>query len=75
MRVLYTNIDLKLVNSLQGLLSCEIGGLDGHLITTYRTHVNCINMYYLICNALVHVIYLGVSGQWSYTIAYSVHEY
>jgi len=35
--VLYTNIDLKLVNTLQGLLNCEIGALDCHVITTeYR---------------------------------------
>jgi len=25
-------------------------------------------MYYLVCNALVHVIYSGVSGQCSHTI-------
>ena len=32
--VLYTNIDQTLMNSLQGLLNCEIGGLDGRVITT-----------------------------------------
>jgi len=43
--VLYTNIDQKLVNSLHGLLNCEIGGLDGRVITTgYRTSVQCIHM-------------------------------
>ena len=30
--VLYRNIDQKLVNSLHGLLNCEIGGLDFHAI-------------------------------------------
>ena len=30
-KVLYTNIDQTLVNSLLGLLNCEIGGLDCHV--------------------------------------------
>jgi len=35
---LYTNIDQTLMNSLHGLLNCEIGGLDYRIITTeYRT--------------------------------------
>ena len=39
-RVLYANIDQSLVNSLHGLLNCEIGGLGWHVITTeYRTRV------------------------------------
>jgi len=39
---LYTNIEL--VNSLHGLLNCEIGGLDCRVITTeYRTRVQCIH--------------------------------
>ena len=63
------NIDQKLVNLLHGLLNCEIGVLDCHVITTeYKTHVHCILMYHLFCNALVHVIYLAVSGQCLYTI-------
>ena len=67
--IVYTNIDQKLLNSLHGLLNCEIGGLDCHVITTeYRTRVHCIHMYHLFCNALVHVIYSVVSGQYSYTI-------
>ena len=62
--VLYTNIDQTLVNSFHGLLNCEIGGLECHVITTeYRTHVHYIHMYHLFCNALVHVIYSVVSGQ------------
>ena len=43
--LLYTNIDQTLVNSLHGLLNCEIGGLDGHVITTeYRTRVHCTHV-------------------------------
>jgi len=42
---LYGNIGQKLVNSSHGLLNCEIGGLDCHVITTeHRTHVHCIHM-------------------------------
>ena len=44
-RVLYGNIDQTLVNSLQRLLKCEIGGLDYQVITTeYKTGVHCIHM-------------------------------
>jgi len=65
----YTNIDQTLVHSLHGLLNCEIGGLDCYVITTeYRTRVDCIHMYHLFRNALVHVIYSGVSGQCSHPI-------
>mgnify|MGYP006890260882 CR=1 FL=1 len=40
----YTHIDQTLVNSLHGLLNCEIGGLDCSVITTeYRTLVHCIH--------------------------------
>jgi len=31
--VLCTHIDQTLVNSLHGLLNCEMGGLDSHVIT------------------------------------------
>jgi len=56
------------MNSLHGLLDCEIGGLPCHVITTeYRTRVHCIHMCHLLCNALVHVIHSGVSGQCSHT--------
>ena len=57
--VLYTNIDQKVVNSLHGLLNCEIGGLDCLCLcftTENSTRVHCIHMYHLFCNALVHVI-------------------
>ena len=65
----YEHWPWKLVNSLHGLLNCEIGGLDSRVVTTeYKTCVNCKNMYHLFCNALVHVIYWRVSGQSSYTI-------
>jgi len=71
---LYTNIDQKLVNSLHGLLNYEIGGLEWRIITTeYRTCVQCIHLYHLFCNALVHVIYSLVSGQYSCTIS-SLHR-
>ena len=59
------------MNSLHGLLNCEIGGLDCHVITIeYRTRVHCIHMYHLFDNALqlAHVVYSGVSGQCSHTI-------
>ena len=76
---LFTNIDQTLLNSLHRLLNCEIGGLDCRVSTTeYRTRVHCIHMLNLFCNALVHVIYPGVSvrnshsseisGQCSHTI-------
>ena len=55
--------------SLYGLLNCENGGLDCHVITkVYKPRVYYIHMYHLFCNALVHVIYSGVSGQCSHTI-------
>ena len=41
MCVLYTNIDQKLVDSLHGLLNCDIGGLDCCVITReYTTRVH-----------------------------------
>jgi len=56
--VLYTNIDQKLVNALHGLLNGEISELECRDITTaYKTRVQCIHMYHLFCDALVHVIY------------------
>ena len=67
--VLQTNIDQKLINSLHGLLNCEIGGLDYRVITTeYKTRVHCIHMYHLFCYALVHVIYSRVSCQCSHAV-------
>jgi len=45
--ILYKNIDQKLVNSLHGLLNCEIGGFHCPVITTeYKTRVQCIYMYH-----------------------------
>jgi len=69
-KLVHGNIDQTLVNSLHGLLNCEIGGLMCHVITTeYRTCVHCIHvMYHLFCDALVNVIYFVVSGQYSYSI-------
>ena len=44
MELLYTNIDQKLVNSLHGLLNCELGDIACRVITTeYRTRVHCIH--------------------------------
>ena len=60
-------------DTLHRLLNCEIGGLDCHVITIftteYKTCIHRIHMYHLFCNALVHVIYSGASGQCSHTIA------
>ena len=42
------------------------------IITEYRICVHCIHMYHLFCNALVHVIYSGVSGPCSHTIVMKV---
>ena len=43
--ILYTNIDQTCVNSLHGLLTCDIGGLDCRVIKIkYRTRVYCIHM-------------------------------
>jgi len=67
--ILYRNIDQTFVNLLHRLLNFEIGGLDCRVITKeYRTHVQYIHMYHLFVNALIHVIYSVVSGQYSYTI-------
>jgi len=38
--VSHGNIDQTLVNSLHGLLICEIGGLDCYVITT-RVYISC----------------------------------
>jgi len=44
-KVVYTNIHQTLVNSLHGLLNCEIGGLKCSVSTTeYKTRVHCIHM-------------------------------
>jgi len=73
--IVYINIDQTLRNSLHGLLSCEIAGFDCHVFTTeYRTLVHCIHISHLFCNALVHVIYSGESGQCSHTIQLYVKE-
>ena len=43
--LLYTNFDQTLVNSLHGLLNCEIGGLDCNVIITEKiTRVHCLHM-------------------------------
>ena len=65
--VLRGNIDQTLVNALHAPLNFEIGGLDCCIATEYISHIHCIHMLHLFCNALVHVIYSKVSGQYSYT--------
>jgi len=43
--VVHVHINQALVNSLQGMLTCEIGGLDCHVITSEnRTRVHCIHI-------------------------------
>ena len=56
------------MNSLHGLLNCEIGGLACHVITTeYKTRVHCIHMKHLfLYYVLILVIYSVVSGQYSH---------
>ena len=50
-------------------LNCEIGGLDCHVITTeYRARVHCIHMNTYFLMHLGPCIYLGVSGQYLYTV-------
>jgi len=49
--IVYRNIDQTLVNSLHGLLNCEIGGLDCHVITTEYKHVSIVytcNTYFVM---------------------------
>ena len=66
---MYTNINQTLVNLLHEHLNFNIGGLDCQVITIeYRTLDYCKHMLHLFCNALVHVINSGVSGQCFNTI-------
>jgi len=53
---LYTNIDQKLVNSLHGLLKCEIGGLDCCVITTEYKTGPC-NLFRSFRSIFVYIIY------------------
>ena len=58
-----------LYNLLHGLLNCEIGGLDGRVITIENiTHVHRLHMYHLFCYALVQIINSRVSDQCSRAI-------
>mgnify|MGYP000040041882 FL=1 len=63
--VMHGNIDQTPVNSLYGLLSFEIGGLACLVLTT--EYIVCVHCKHVspICNALVHVIYIVVSGKYS----------
>jgi len=59
--LVYTNIDLTLMNSLHKLLNYEIAGLERHFITTeYSTRVLCIHMHHLFYNALVYVSFRSI---------------
>ena len=58
----------RVCRKLAAMFSRESFLVRGVITTEYRTRVHCIHMYHLFCNALVHVIYLGVSSQCFYTI-------
>ena len=47
--ILHGYIDQTLVNSLHGLLNCEIGGLDCHVITTEYKCIQLVSIVYT-CN-------------------------
>jgi len=70
-RMVYTNIDQKLVNSFTRIIELWNRWIR---LSCYnnRTRVYCIHIYHLFCNALVHVIYSEVSGQYSYTISHDI---
>jgi len=80
--LLYTHIDQTLVNSLYGLLHCEIGGVDCRVSTTeYRTLVHCIHMLHLFCNCMYFIREYLVSVLIQYmcftlgiTIAHDMHS-
>jgi len=42
------NVDQTLVNSLHGLLNCEMGGLDRHVIKQSIAHVSIVYTYFVI---------------------------
>ena len=53
------------MNPLHGLLTCETGALEFHVILQHSiTHMSIV----YICTTLVHVIHSGISGQCSHTI-------
>jgi len=74
--ILYTNIDQTLMNTSHRLLNCEMlcwivkchVELWNVVLLHQSIRVHCIHMLHLFFTGLVHVIYLGVSGQCSYTI-------
>ena len=66
------------MNSLHGLLNCEIGGLDCYVITTEnRTHVHCIhilNRKYDVCSWLSQSDYLNTGVLYVKTEFMKVYE-
>ena len=65
------HIDQTLVCSLHVLLNCEIDGLDGYAITNSMDLALRAHLFY---NALVHVIYSRVSGQYSHAIKVNIEH-
>jgi len=60
---LYTKIDQTLVNSLHGLLNCQIGGLDCRVITAeYRTRVHCLNIDQTLLNSFHRLLNCEIGG-------------
>ena len=63
--------DQTLVCSLHVMLNCEIDGLDGYAITNSMDLALRAHLFY---NALVHVIYSRVSGQYSHAIKVNIEH-
>ena len=59
-KLLYTNIDQKLVNSLHGLSNCEIGGLDCRVITTDSTPVPWFSPMNIKRKQTVYYLYVSI---------------
>ena len=59
----------------QCLYTIETGLDCRDIVTEYKPRVHCTHMLHLFCNALVHVIYSGLSGQCSHTIPYIAYTY
>jgi len=56
------------LNSLQGLLNCEKGGLDCHVTGENNRVYDLVSIVYTCITYFAHVIYSIVSDQYSYTI-------
>ena len=78
-QLLYTNIDQALINSLHRLIKYTVKQVDQTVMLLQRSieHVSIVHtrtIYFVYSNALVHVIYSGVSDQCSYTIFQMIHS-